>query len=182
MPNFNEKQLKELEASEIASDIAELNVWAMVGEPALQAMFYALGNEDRKNTGQVQAKLLRSYDHIYKDGGLAFFGIDPVTGERTECISFKPNRPLSPDRKYENPPKAKPIALYPAVTYRVWQMVGERFKIELPTETAFINPNDFHVSLLQGSGTGSARSVTATGKPNITISSPHSKSSKIRKF
>lgn len=142
MTNFNEKQLQELAASEIASDIAELNIWAMVGEPALQAMFYALGNDDRKNTGQVQAKLLRSYDHIYKDGGLAFFGIDPVTGERTECISFKSNRPLSPDRKYENPPKAKPLALYPAVTYRVWQMVSDRFQVQLPQGFTFANPND----------------------------------------
>jgi P4 family phage/plasmid primase-like protien len=142
MTDFNEKQLKELLASAIDRDIAELNIWIMQGDRALQAIFYALGNEERKNTGQVRDKWLRQYDPIYKNGGWAFFGVDPTTDERTECISFKPNTRLSPDRKYENPPKAKPIAFYPAVTHRVMRLVSDRFKVALPQGFEFANPND----------------------------------------
>jgi P4 family phage/plasmid primase-like protien len=142
MSNFNEKQLEELAASAIDRDIADLNIWIMQGDPALQAIFWALGNEERKNTGQVRDKWLRQYDPIYKDGGWAFFGVDPTTDKRTECLSFKPNTRLSPDRKYENPPKAKPIAFYPAVTHRIMRMVSDRFKIALPQGFTFANPHD----------------------------------------
>jgi putative DNA primase/helicase len=142
MSNFNEKQLQELAASAIDRDIADLNSCVLDGDSALQAIFWALGNEERKNTGQVRDKWLRQYDPIYKDGGLAFFGVDPTTDKRTECISFKPNTRLSPDRKYENPPKAKPIAFYPAVTHSVMQMVSDRFKIALPQGFTFANRHD----------------------------------------
>jgi putative DNA primase/helicase len=142
MTDFTEKQLKELADSAIDRDIAELNIWVMRGDPALQAIFYALGNEERKNTGQVRDKWLRQYDPIYKDGGWAFFGVDPTTDQRTECISFKPNTRISPDRKYENPPKAKPIAFYPSVTHRVMKLVSDRFKVALPQGFDFANPND----------------------------------------
>jgi putative DNA primase/helicase len=142
MSNFTEKQLKELLESVIDRDIAELNMWVMRGDPALQAIFHALGNEERKNTGQVRDKWLRQYDPIYKDGGWAFFGVDPATDQRTECISFKPETRISPDRKYENPPKAKPIAFYPSVTHRVMRLVSDRFKLALPQGFEFANPND----------------------------------------
>jgi putative DNA primase/helicase len=142
MTDFNEKQLKELLESAIDRDIADLNIWIMRGDLALQAIFYALGNEERKNTGQVRDKWLRQYDPIYKDGGWAFFGVDPATDQRTECISFKPNTRLFPDRKYENPPKAKPIAFYPSVTHRVMRLVSDRFKVALPQGFEFANPND----------------------------------------
>ena len=141
MSNFNKKQLEELAASAIDHDIADLNIWVMDENRALEAIFYALGIEERINTGQVKAKWLRNYDPIYKDGGLAFFGVDPITDERTECISFKPNTPISPDRKYENPPKAPQQAFYPAVTYRVWHLVADRFKVPKPKGLLFANPN-----------------------------------------
>jgi putative DNA primase/helicase len=142
MTDFNEKQLKELLESAIDHDIAELNIWVLKGDRALQAVFYALGNEERKNTGQVRDKWLRQYDPIYKDGGWAFFGVDPATDQRTECISFKPETRISPDRKYENPPKAKPIAFYPSVTHRVMKLVSDRFKVALPKGFEFANPHD----------------------------------------
>ena len=64
MSNFNKKQLEELAASAIDHDIADLNIWVMDENRALEAIFYALGIEERINTGQVKAKWLRNYDPI----------------------------------------------------------------------------------------------------------------------
>ncbi len=180
MMNFNEKQRKELEESAIASDIADLNISDLSGNPALQSIFHALGNEERINTGQVKAKWLREYDPIYKDGGWAFFGVDPLTDERTECISFKPNTRISPNRKYENPPKAPPVAFYPAVTYRVWKLVAERFNVPMPAGLLFANPTyrakgfwawvlENNIPIILTEGCKKALSAISTGFPCVAI-------------
>jgi Domain of unknown function (DUF3854) len=131
MSNFNEKQLQELAASAIDRDMADINISALEGDRALDAIFYALPSEERKNDGRVSDKWLKKYDHVHKHGGLAFRGVD-YGGMRTDCISFKPNQPLSPDRKYEQPPKSQNQVFYPAVTDLVWQLVADRFGVAMP--------------------------------------------------
>jgi Domain of unknown function (DUF3854) len=129
MSNFNEKQLKELAASAIDSNLAEINISALDGDLALDNIFYALPLEERKNDGRVSDKWLRKYAHVRQHGGLSFYGINPTDGSRTDCISFKPAQPLSPDRKYEQPPHSQNQAFYPAVTDRIWQLVADRFGV-----------------------------------------------------
>jgi Domain of unknown function (DUF3854) len=133
MSNFNEKQRKELSDSAINSDLAELNIEHLDGDRALDAIFYALGKDERKNDGRVRDKWLNSYKHA-RNGGLAFYGVEPLSNERTECISFKPNTPSSPDRKYEQPPQSQNLAFYSSVTDRVWQMVADRFGVAMPAD------------------------------------------------
>jgi putative DNA primase/helicase len=131
MSNFTDNQRKELEQSAISSDIAELRVEHLEQDRALDAIFYALPPEERRNDGRVSDKWLRKYDHIHKHGGMAFYGVNPIDGSRTDCISFKPNQPL-PGRKYEQPPNSSNQAFYPAVTDRVWQLVSDRFAVPMP--------------------------------------------------
>ena len=130
--NYTESQLTELAASAILRQIAELNISALTGDRALEEIFYALPPEERVNTGRVREGWLKKYRHIREDGGLAFFGVDPLTGDRLDCISFKPTCPTAADRKYENPPKSKSRAFYPAVTYQIMGWVSERFGVDLP--------------------------------------------------
>jgi Domain of unknown function (DUF3854) len=135
MSNFNEKQLKELESSAIASDLAQMHIFPVDGEQAQYSLFYALPPEERRNDGRVRDKWLSKYEPILKHGGLAFHGYDPLTNERTECISFKPNQPLSRNRKYEQPPKSENQAFYPGVTDRVWKLVSDRFGVPMPVDS-----------------------------------------------
>ncbi len=139
MTDFNSQILTELAASAIALDLAELNITHLDGDRAVGALLWGLAPEDRKNTGVARDKWINSLGHIRK-GGLAFYGVDPLTGERTECICFKPTYPLSPERKYENPPKVSPQAIYPAVNYRIWRLVSQRFNIPLPPESGSEDP------------------------------------------
>jgi Domain of unknown function (DUF3854) len=129
MTNFSEKQLKELVASAIDSELAELNIDPLDSDRALDDIFYALPLEERKNDGRVSDKWLRKYEHVRKHGGLSFHGMNPIDGSRSDCISFKPDRPLSPDRKYEQPPHSQNQVFYPAVTDRIWQLVADRFGV-----------------------------------------------------
>lgn len=120
--------------------MAEINIAALDGDRALDAIFHSLPLEERKNDGRVSDKWLRRYQHVRDGGGLAFYGIDPLTGYRQGCISFKPTAPLSSDRKYENPPKGKVEAIYPAVTYRVWKLVSDRYGVTMPDSAATADP------------------------------------------
>jgi Domain of unknown function (DUF3854) len=125
MTNFNDKQLQELAASAIDRELAEIHIIPLEGDAALQALYYALPKEERRNDGRISDKWLKRGEHIRKHGGLAFYAADPITGERTECISFKPNQPSSPDRKYEQPPKSQNQAFYPAIGKDFWKWTFE---------------------------------------------------------
>jgi Domain of unknown function (DUF3854) len=138
MSNFNEKQQKDLANSLIPDDLAEINISPVDGDLALNGMFWALPLEERRNDGRASDKWLRKYDHIRKYGGLAFHGVNPLDGSQAEWISFKPDHPLSPDRKYEQPPHSQPQAFYPAVSVRVWQLVADRFGVPMP-ENKFVH-------------------------------------------
>jgi P4 family phage/plasmid primase-like protien len=142
MNYFNKSQLKELEKSAISLDIAELNIVPLEGDRALDTIFHALGNDERRNDGRVSDKWLKRYDHVRQHGGLAFYGVNPSDGERLDCISFKPSQPISPDRKYENPPKASNRLFYPAVNYRVWKLVSDRYGVPMPKIAALAPPED----------------------------------------
>jgi hypothetical protein len=134
MSDFNEKQLEELLASAISSDLAQKHIVPLKGKLALDAMFYALTSEYRRNDGRIRDKLLRDYDPIYKHGGLAFYGYHPITGERTECLSFKPNQPLGSGRKYEQPPNSENQAFYPYISDGYWQDVIDNDRNIILTE------------------------------------------------
>ncbi len=142
MSNFNEKQQKELAASGIDSHLAEEEILTPEGDRCLDSFFFALPPDERRNDGRLLEKWMKKYELIYKHGGMSFHGVDPLTGERTECISFKPNVPISPDRKYENPPGAEVQAFYPGMTYELWKVTADRFKVALPQGFTFANPND----------------------------------------
>ena len=142
MSNFNEKQLKELVASAIDSHLAEEEILTPEGDRALDSFFYSLPPDQRRNDGRALDRWMKKYDLIHKHGGMAFYGVDPLTGERTECISFKPNVPISPDRKYENPPGAEVQAFYPGMNYRLWQVTADRFGVPLPESALLGKPND----------------------------------------
>ena len=131
-----------LAASSILSQIAELNISALEGDRALDEIFWAIPIEGRTNTGAVKQSYFRKYDFIHKHGGLAFFGVDPLSGTRLDCVSFKPTKPESPDRKYITPPKSKAQAFYPAVTYHVWKLVSDRYKVPMPEGMSFATPHD----------------------------------------
>jgi Domain of unknown function (DUF3854) len=171
MTDFNEKQLKELLASAIDRDLADINISALEGDRALDILFYALPPEERKNDGRVSDKWLRKYDHVRKHGGLAFHGVD-YGGNRTDCISFKPAQPLSPDRKYEQPPYSKNQAFYPAVTDRIWRLVAERFGFEMPTnkeEIFWIWVWENKIPIIITEGCKKALSAMSLGFPAIAL-------------
>jgi Domain of unknown function (DUF3854) len=172
MTDFNEKQLKELAASGIDSDMADKDILALEGDRALDTIFCSLPPEERKNDGRVLDKWLSKYDHIRKHGGLAFYGVDPLTGERTECISFKPNQPISPDRKYEQPPKSENQAFYPAVTDRVWQLTSEIFSVPMPTDkdqTYWLWVFENKIPIIITEGCKKALSAMSQGYPAIAL-------------
>jgi P4 family phage/plasmid primase-like protien len=123
MTQFNEKQWKELELSAISRHLADKHIVPLIGKAALDAIFHALTSEYRRNDGRVRDYLLNKYDAIFKYGGLAFYGYHPITGERTECLSFKPNQPLESGRKYEQPPNSENQAFYPHISDEYWQQV-----------------------------------------------------------
>lgn len=172
MSDFNEKQLKELAASSIARDLADINISVLDGDRALDAIFYALPLEERKNDGRVSDKWLSKYDHIRKHGGLAFYGVDPLTGERTDCISFKPSQPISPDRKYEQPPKSQNQAFYPAVNDRVWQLVADRSGVAMPViqnTTFWLWVMENKIPIIITEGCKKALSAMSLGFPAIAL-------------
>jgi Domain of unknown function (DUF3854) len=142
MTDFNEKQRKELESSAIDSHLAEEEILTPEGDRALDSFFYALPPDQRRNDGRALDRWMKKYDLIRKHGGMAFYGVNPLTGERTECLSFKPNVPISPDRKYENPPGAEVQAIYPAMTYGLWKLAADRFEVALPESALLAEPND----------------------------------------
>jgi hypothetical protein len=171
MTDFNEKQLKELADSAIDRDMADINISALEGDLALDALFYALPPEERKNDGRVSDKWLRKYEHIRQHGGMGFFGVD-YGGERTDCISFKPNQPLSPDRKYEQPPKAPNQAYYPAVTNQTWQLIADRFGVTMPIhkdETFWIWVWENKIPVIITEGCKKALSAMSIGFPAIAL-------------
>jgi P4 family phage/plasmid primase-like protien len=137
--NYQPHHLEEFKASALDPELILLNITNLEGDLAVSALLWGLELTDRTNTGVARERFTRPLQHI-RQGGLAFHGVDPLTGERTECLSFKPDRPISSDRKYENPRQVFPQAVYPAVTYRVWQMVSDRFNIPLPSDITLNNP------------------------------------------
>jgi P4 family phage/plasmid primase-like protien len=140
--NYQPHQIEEFKASALDPELILLNIVNLEGDLAVSALLWGLSQTDRTNTGVARERFTRPLNHI-RQGGLAFYGVDPLTGERTECLSFKPDRPISPDRKYENPRQVSPQAIYPAVTYRIWQMVSDRFNIPLPSDITLNNPSAF---------------------------------------
>jgi P4 family phage/plasmid primase-like protien len=137
--NYQPHQLEEFQASAIDPELVRLNIANLDGDRAVGALLWGLEPAARNNPGGAREKYTRPLQHV-RQGGLAFYGVDPLTGERTECLSFKPDRPRSPDRKYENPRQVKPQAIYPAVTYRIWQMVSDRFNVPLPPDVTLDDP------------------------------------------
>jgi P4 family phage/plasmid primase-like protien len=140
--NYQPHHIEEFKASALDPELVLLNITNLEGDLAVSALLWGLEPTNRTNTGIARERFTRPLQHI-RQGGLAFYGVDPLTGERTECLSFKPDRPLSPDRKYENPRQISPQAIYPAVTYRIWQMVSDRFNIPLPSDITLNNPASF---------------------------------------
>jgi putative DNA primase/helicase len=127
----------------------------------------------------VRDKWLIQFAHLRK-GGLAFYGVDPLTGDRTECLCFKPNYPISPDRKYENPRKALPQAIYPAVTYRIWKLVSDRFGVQLPPDLTIDDPSseaknfwlwviDNNIPVIPTEGAKKAMGTISQGFPAIAL-------------
>ncbi len=137
--NYQLHQIEEFKASALDPELVLLNITNLEGDRAVSALLWGLNPQDRTNPGIARERFTRPLQHV-RQGGLAFYGVDPLSGERTECLSFKPDRPLSPDRKYENPRQVSPQAVYPAVTYRIWQMVSDRFNIPLPSDITLNNP------------------------------------------
>jgi P4 family phage/plasmid primase-like protien len=140
--NYQPHHIEEFKASALDPELVLLNITNLEGDLAVSALLWGLEPTNRTNTGIARERFTRPLQHV-RQGGLAFYGVDPLTGERTECLSFKPDRPLSPDRKYENPRQVSPQAIYPAVTYRIWQMVSDRFNIPLPSDITLNNPASF---------------------------------------
>jgi putative DNA primase/helicase len=137
--NYQPHHIEEFKASALDPELVLLNITNLEGDLAVSALLWGLEPTNRTNTGIARERFTRPLQHV-RQGGLAFYGVDPLTGERTECLSFKPDRPLSPDRKYENPRQVSPQAIYPAVTYRIWQMVSDRFNIALSSDITLNNP------------------------------------------
>jgi putative DNA primase/helicase len=135
--NFAFTLQTESDESAIAADIAELNIRYLENEAALNELYWGLAAQDRRNDGRVRDKWIYQYNHV-QQGGLGFYGVDPLTGEQTSCLSFKPLHP-KPGRKYENPPQVSAQAIYPAVTYRVWQLVSQNFDVPLPSDLTIVN-------------------------------------------
>lgn len=176
--NFGFALLTELDQSAIASDIANLNICYLESEHALNELCWGLDGEERRNDGRVKDKWISQYNHV-QQGGLAFYGVDPLTGERTSCLSFKPLHP-KPGRKYENPPKVSAQAIYPAVTYRIWQLVSQRFNLPLPSDITIANPAaeaqefwlwviDNHLPVIVTEGAKKAYSAMSYGFPTIAL-------------
>jgi putative DNA primase/helicase len=168
----------ELDQSAIAADIADLNIRYLEQEHALNELCWGLESEDRRNDGRVRDRWISQYNHV-QQGGLAFYGVDPLTGERTSCLSFKPLHP-KPERKYENPPKVSAQAIYPAVTYHVWQLVAQRFNLPLPSDVTIANPKaeakEFWLWVIQNNlpvivteGAKKAYSAMSYGFPTIAL-------------
>jgi Domain of unknown function (DUF3854) len=139
--DYQPHQLEQFKSSALDPELVLLNITNLDGDRAVSALLWGLNPEDRTNPGVARERFTRPLQHI-RHGGLAFYGVDPLTGSRTECLSFKPDRPTASeacasshdDRKYESPRQVAPQAIYPAVTYRIWQMVSDRHNIPLPAD------------------------------------------------
>jgi putative DNA primase/helicase len=171
--------IKEFQASAIDPELIPLTIEYRDGDRAIDALLWALDESDRRNDGRVRDKWLTQYAHVRK-GGLAFYGIDPLTGERTECLCFKPDYPISPERKYENPPKAVPQGFYPAVTYRIWELTSDRFGVPLPPDLTIDDPSgeakgfwkwaiDNNIPVILPEGAKKAMAAISEGFPAVGI-------------
>ena len=176
MTNFNEKQPKELAASAIDSHLAEEEILSLEGGRALDSFFYSLPPDQRRNDGRALEKWMKKYDLIYKHGGMAFHGVDPLTGERTECLSFKPNVPISPDRKYENPPGAEVQAIYHGITSKLWKLTADRWGLPLPesalegkTEGFWVWVFENEIPIIITEGCKKALSAMSAGFPCVAL-------------
>jgi P4 family phage/plasmid primase-like protien len=177
--NYQSHHIEEFKASALDPELILLNITNLEGDLAVSALLWGLSHTDRTNTGVARERFTRPLQHV-RQGGLAFYGVDPLTGERTECLSFKPDRPISSDRKYENPRQVSPQAIYPAVTYRIWQMVSDRFNIPLPSDITLNNPASFaagfwlwaianNIPLIITEGVKKALSAISQGFPAIAL-------------
>jgi hypothetical protein len=91
--NYQPHQIEQFKSSAIDPELVLLNITNLEGDLAVSAVLWGLSPTDRTNTGVARERFTRPLQHI-RQGGLAFYGVDPLTGERTECLSFKPDRPI----------------------------------------------------------------------------------------
>jgi hypothetical protein len=126
---------KELAASAIDPQIAELNFVSLKGVAPYDYLFYSDGIK-RLNTGRLPTWILKKYSHI-ELGGWWSSGIDPITGEEELWGCFKANQPrLDPTKgkyqKYEHPLKAVATLFALRVSLNIWHKVSQRYSVPLP--------------------------------------------------
>lgn len=129
------KHFAEWEASGIDPDIIRLNLQSLSGDAAYSFLLYS-EHLDRTNTGRLQARPLKRYEHL-KYGGWWCNGIDPVTGKSMDWGCLKPNSPCRmPDGKlikYEHPPKEATRAFFLQVPFEIWQKIAFRYGVAMPS-------------------------------------------------
>ena len=175
--DFQPHHIEEINASAIDLDSAGLDIEYLDGDRAVGALLWGLDEKDRTNTGTAREKHTRRLQHL-RSGGLAFYGVDPTTGERSDCQCFKPDRPQG--QKYENPPGIGSQAIYPAANYRSWKLASQRFNVPLPLEIALNDPLaeargfwqwviDNNIPTILTEGFKKAKSAMCQGFPTIAL-------------
>ncbi len=175
--DFQPQHIEEFQASAIDPDSAGLDIEYLDGDRAVGALLWGLDEKDRTNTGTAREKHIRRLQHL-RAGGLAFYGVDPTTGERIDCQCFKPDRPNG--QKYENPPGIGSQAIYPAANYRSWKLASDRFNVPLPLDITLNNPLaeakgfwqwviDNNIPTILTEGFKTAKSPMCQGFPTIAL-------------
>lgn len=106
---LTDTHLGEWKNSKVSEEIIRKNVISIEGDEAFERLLYALGNEERVNTGRLREKWLKRYDHLF-DGGWWCSGVDLTTFKESEWGCLKPNKPRIQNGKplkYEHPPQTK---------------------------------------------------------------------------
>jgi len=129
------KHLQEWLNSGVDETIIQSSVKSLSGNAALEHLFYALPQTERRNDGRLRDKYLKQYAHI-EFGGWWVSGLDPLRNwEPMEWGRFKPDNPRidwdsGKPIKYESPPKTPNRVTYFDVTDGIWDLVARRHNIK----------------------------------------------------
>jgi hypothetical protein len=133
--NNNDAHIQEWRESAIDEGLIALNLETVTGDKAYERILYALPDDARRNDGRLRDGWLNRYAHL-ENGGWAFAGCDPLTGQDSEWGCVKPDSPRWDAKKrkpikYEHPVKTPTKAFFLKVTPSIWEKIADKYKVAI---------------------------------------------------